>query len=881
MSKVSNMKMKDIIHKVGILMSGKDMVYYCKDINAIGEFYKLYQGGKMDNNSIEEFFLKYENEIDKEKFLLILIRNYKNIIKRSEEQLQSINSSINKEEYFKLKIEIDNEKENLKQALLLGKGMKVNIPNYYFDEKNNRYELEIIDSQELIDGANKNNAKKLREFHLLDEYVNSGKKDNENDRMEYILRKLDPSDLIGLFYDEELGKAICRIISENSILEEGIETNEQLMELKRNKEKFLEFVEGKEYKNFYSETKEILEKYVKYLDLRRLAMISAYRLEDELERKNIKSDELDTVKDILEGLLKYIKDNRIEIEFILQDNKTGKNTELKYSSKNVEQCISRFTSNSYLKKSDIEIYREKINSQEITLNQLNSEFIDKIYSNKELELIATLNEENFKYVSAKLGWKKAQIVETLKNMRECSTETLYNLIDNETLESKDIVELYMIGVINLTQIHNIMNNIDLSKEVNSRQLNQYYNDMFIQKDNTENIEDFNKYLELYKTVLLESSSQNLELHSGELMEQIVEDYNEEKREEYIQKVENYYKNGLITLNSILDWDDENILTKLYNDKLVSLEDMQELVRDKKISCKYFIEKYNEIIWDKNVDYDDRVKYIKTGYVSEDEIFNLYENNLIFEEDIKELSKMGLVSASKLQNLINGITREQLEKKSNIRLGNLNRLSKRNNDIYSNKNGTEYLQKNNQKPKLIIDPNERAEFISLFKACKADAILDTDNSFYNYEFYVIPDESGDIGLNSVVIAERYYEDKDTESRFATNNATYFFKYKDLMVLSNLKKSDLIKERKNIVFTANHTIATDKKDGKWAVNVFYAIAKTMLSSDLKEYSQENKRKIILEKLGQVYSGDEIMKILDKAIDIDLGEYNCEIEDSWDRS
>ena len=50
--------------------------------------------------------------------------------------------------------------------------------------------------------------------------------------------------------------------------------------------------------------------------------------------------------------------------------------------------------------------------------------------------------------------------------------------------------------------------------------------------------------------------------------------------------------------------------------------------------------------------------------------------------------------------------------------------------------------------------------------------------------------------------------------------------------------------------------------------------MLSSDLKEYSKENQRIIVMEKLGQMYSHEQIIKILDKGHEIDSGEHTCEI-------
>lgn len=190
-----------------------------------------------------------------------------------------------------------------------------------------------------------------------------------------------------------------------------------------------------------------------------------------------------------------------------------------------------------------------------------------------------------------------------------------------------------------------------------------------------------------------------------------------------------------------------------------------------------------------------------------------------------------------------------------------------------------------KPKLMIDPNERESLFSLLKAGKPNKVEISETSpFYNYEFYIIPDESGKVNLNSVIIAERIYEEKEehiknpnTTIKYATDNATYFFKYKDLMVLSNyLKKDDAIKETKNIIFKANHTLANGKRNGHWAASVIYGVAKTMLSSDLKEYSKDNQRKIIVEKLSKVYTYDELEKILDKGSSIDSGDSICEIID-----
>ena len=221
--------------------------------------------------------------------------------------------------------------------------------------------------------------------------------------------------------------------------------------------------------------------------------------------------------------------------------------------------------------------------------------------------------------------------------------------------------------------------------------------------------------------------------------------------------------------------------------------------------------------------------------------------------------------------------EELESHSDIRLTGLNTLTKKSSEDRFLYGYTGDINTDEEKKvKLIIDPKKREEFISLLNAYRADTDLKAGSPFFNYDFYVIPDESGGIGLNSVVIAERYYEDKYLEERVATNNATYFFKYKDLMVLSKLRKSEMTKEREGIVFTANHNIAKEGRAGSWAKSVISCLAKTMLSSDLKEYSKKEQRAIILQKLKEVYDAKEFVDILEMAKKIDEGEYICQVEE-----
>lgn len=346
---------------------------------------------------------------------------------------------------------------------------------------------------------------------------------------------------------------------------------------------------------------------------------------------------------------------------------------------------------------------------------------------------------------------------------------------------------------------------------------------------------------------------------------------------YDQAIKDYFEDGLLTLITVAEWTDENFINELYNKGLISLEDTEMLVKEQKLPLEYLSKKYIELINDEEMEYNNRLKLIRSGYVSQADILDLYKRNLLFESDLIKLAEDEFVEYKEMQRIINSRTMEELEKNSAIRLIGINSLTKKNNEIYAYSSGnSEQNQETKQTGKFIIDPNERERFLRLLRAYKANTDLEADSPFYNYEFYVIPDESGTIGLNSVVIAERYFEDKNTEIKFATDNATYFFKYKDLMVLSNLKKSEMTKERKDIVFTANHVIANEKRDGSWAKSVLSSLVKTMLSCDLKEYNKKNQQIIIRQKLKDIYTTQELNDILEMAAEIDSGAYIGEIEE-----
>lgn len=878
MSRVSKMSLKEILDEVQLILRENDIALFCDDYNVMQQFIENSAKGRNKKENVNKFLIDNEEHIDKEKLILLTVLNYREnliLIDAQKEELLK-NPEANFSQIANLHVQKREQTKNLETAIKLGKGMETFLSFYYYDDEEKRYKVDITDSRELIDGKRVSDSKNSRRFDEIDLSLKNGDETAELG-MEYIIQSILLTDLYEIFPTEQIGNDIRTMILENEALKKGLKTREELQALKtiENCDEYANLVDNINFQDMLPDIKATLREYVKYVDIDKLLLISAYRFYEGLENGYIDSRLVLSVQEILKGILLHLKNKNMRISCQLQTKRdnTYDLVDVEYSGKDIKDCIRKFTNTTYLKNTQIEEYKERIQNRELKLLEIEPKYLGIIYTEEELEKVAILSDENLRCVLTTLEWNKEKIINAISQKGECGSSLLIELINSQKIDSNDIISLYMNGNISLEQIEELKEELDLSDAINSYELIQYYNNSIEKDSNEEEKSKFDRYIDVYKEILINNNSEELEESYDELVNTLLDNY---QGEEYIKVVEDFYQRGLLTLDVLIEWNEEKIIDRFYNDKVITLEEIESLAQRNKISFEYINNIYTNLANKDEIDYDERLKYIKTGYISEEEIFKMYANNLIFEKDLRDLAEQGIITKKQLQKVIDSRTREDLEKNSSIVLKGLDMLTKIKSDIYldtiSKPKG--YLVSVNKKNKSIIDPNIRLEFIKLFKAYRALTDLNIDSPFYNYEFYVVPDENGEIGLNSVVIAERYYEDKKTEEKFALENATYIFKYKDLMVLSKLKKSEMIKERKNIVFTASHTVATEQRNGNWASNVIYGIVKSMLSSELKEYSKENQRKIVLQKLNEVYSNEEILEILDLASQIDRGEYTYEI-------
>lgn len=889
MKKLNKITLKELLDSTDLLMHLSDILYFCDDVETINEFVNsTRKNSDLNYKEIKDFLIKHENKINKQKLLLLIVKNYSDNIQLIDSILKdnTYKSKSNKSETLELIIQKQKQEQNLNIAKKIGKGIDESFAFYFYNTGTNRYDINIIDSKELIDGIKINSSANLKRFKEIDQdFMESDK--TETVGIEYLLQSIVLTDFNNIFPNEQIGDNMRTLLLENQILKNNVKTREELENLKyQNYDEYENLIENSEFHSILSDMKNLLKKYIKYVDMDNLLAISAYRFEESLENEFISIENAPAIKEILNTIIKHTKNNKT-LTLSLQDRKNNSYDlkDIEYSLTDIINCINRFTDDSYIKKSQIEEYKNKINSEELTLFDLDPQYVKICFSPSELENIAKLNSQNLQYVSTILQWNKDKILNNIKFQKNCPVELLKDFMTQKIIYPNDIISLYKDNIIDIEYIKNLKEYSNFSNEISASELISLYDNYNKNKSEENNLINYSRYLNLYKEILLNDNPKETEKYSLNFMEQMIENYDKRHIDTHITQLEEFYKQGLLTLNTIIEWNDssviETFLTDLYKENIIQLNDVKKIVKNGNLPFEYI----KQLVWEENINYEERLKLLQEGWIPEEEIFKLYSKALIREDDLLKLSQKSIISKQKTLDIINNTQLQDLEKYSNIVLviGDELQKIKRDDSLYFNEEKN--TSSKSSKPKLMIDPNERESLFSLLKAGKPNKVEISETSpFYNYEFYIIPDESGKVNLNSVVIAERIYEEKEENIKnlnktikYATDNATYFFKYKDLMVLSNyLKKDDAIKETKNIIFKANHTLATDKRNGHWAASVIYGIAKTMLSSDLKEYSKDNQRKIIVEKLSKVYTYDELEKILDKGSSIDSGDYICEIID-----
>lgn len=882
-----------------MIITGEDFGYIFKNKETSAsfiEFYNMYSRGEVEYDVIERFLLENEDCINKENFILILAKN--NIIQLcalDETMKSNMESDDNKdlrkkfiaESVFR-KRKLITEK-SLQAIITKWKGINTILPFYRYNEEEERYVIDVADSRELIDGKHVSSSKNRKKLKKINEAFVEEDEETRDIGIEYILQVLNLNDFKQAFPNTDFHNCITRLVYNRKISKEkGMSSKEADKYLISNKKECYEIIDSMKYDNFSPYIRQVLEEQIKYVDFDKLLMMAACRLENGLEQLK---DEEQThgYEEIIKIIASNIEDKERKVTFNLEYEVNGKELigiEAENSYENIKRFLGRFVNDTYLSKARIEEYREKIDSKEQSLGDLPEGYVDVIFLPSEIEERIGLSEENFIFAIDKFNWNSSEVVERIKKYNIKSTDFLTQLVSLEKLSSTDIANLYIDEVISIDEINQMASILDLSSFVNTNELNEKYSDN-LKNSKQEDNQQYKRYIDLFKSVYIDGNSEEeKEKISEEIIELIIENNPNNSKKIYIEALEHYYENGIITLDSIIHWgemlldlDKEQIVTRLCTDGLVNVKDIKTLVVKKELDFDFF----SKLVTSGDISDEIILSIVLEGLVDEKCIVNLYKQGKLTDEVIEQLAQQNIISPKKAKRLLDKVSEKELQEAEWILGGDFEKVSSEkdvDSSIYCENNSTNYEKTS----RFIIDPNQREKLFSLMGAYKkANNInVNEENPFYNYDFYVIPDEDGIKGKNSIVIAERIYEDKSTQARFAVDNATYFFYYKDIpkvisgeyknkeKALEDMESQRIIKHR------VNHFILDEQRNGHWALGVLFKTALMMSDDDEifnkdKPAQKEEALRILLEK----YSTDELRELFEQQEKIDnTNECICEI-------
>ena len=858
MSKLKDLNLNQILSKVNIKFKLVDINRFCTNVELEKKISEAIQNRSEDINQI---LLENEKDIDIDKLLFVSWLNYNEQLKKLEAKKNDLK---NKKLYFSgntIEKEIIECNQNMHSIKQLIKGKKIYLARVNINKMGKIVGTEIIASEEIINNANLNNIEKKNKKIFDDINETMSAKDEENIGMNYVLQFFESKDL-----EDAMPLEIARVINykvknatkracakEIEKLEEKISKEQDIDEESRQLDNYIR-------EKAISEIRKEIEGVLKYIDIQKVLLISVKGAEKTLE------DKLKKYGEISKGDVRsiYAIVNQV-MQYLNKDTKITEG-EFQYSYSDAEALIRRIDEETleYTSKEDVEKIKDFI-LQGGNIGNLDVEEIKALnmiqFTKDELEEIMKTSEENYAFGIVLLDLSEDKILEYAKTSGDNWSDTLTKHLYQENKITVDsVIELYYLGKVNAEFFKEFIEETKISSKINLQTINNLYINSKNEKDNEDIKNKLNKQIELYKVLKLNGKEkEELEEASEDLIYELAENFDKDN-----QDLMFYYKNGLITLSTVAQWAGDSEIEKLYQESTIQMQDVEELYNRGLLKQKT-IEK---LILNSKPEYSELLAYVFLGYISENKIEDMYMSGKIFDETLYDMAKEGVIPANKYLELTEKRSKEVLEKNAKIKLEpdlynipdkkiRINKISEKNDNILS----YGYAGKI-QKNKEIIDPEARLELFKRLGAMKANAIIeDSNNAFINYEFFVIPNEEGKPDANSVVIAERFYKDKEIKDEFSTENATYFFKYKDLMVNSNLSKKEMIEERKNIIFTANHRI------GSWAVSVLNKIAQTRASSDFKDYKKGDKRAIrVIDELRKMYTDKQIESILKQVKEID---------------
>lgn len=175
------LRVEDIIEQVKLNIKPEQVCYFLDDPKLVNEINSLKEKGELSDELLKEKIIENQknNKFDVEKLLLIIIYNYDEEIKELQRLLESdsklhghIGTSLKGMQVDSLKKVLNsqlNEKNKMKKiAQKLGEEINKVVVFYKYDDVNNKFCIDVVDSEEYIYGKKRGKNKIVKRFNKID-----------------------------------------------------------------------------------------------------------------------------------------------------------------------------------------------------------------------------------------------------------------------------------------------------------------------------------------------------------------------------------------------------------------------------------------------------------------------------------------------------------------------------------------------------------------------------------------------------------------------------------------------------------------------------------------------------------------------------------------
>lgn len=438
MAKLENMHIADIIEKTNLYLTPRTLFNIWKNLDDMPDIPKEMSGEQAllgdrkladklvrDEYELYTFLLTHDKEIDRFKFVMTILLNYKERLRMSGGmQLDPEEAEL-----------IQNGIKGIRQLI---KGTNQTVVHYNTSSDGNRItHLTIINTKEVTEGIerrNRNsNSKRLEEI----------KKDAD---FRDIMQGIFTTDIeYSIAFDETIGSDIRYMAEFNTVMREysdkirlldkNITVSEAASQIDR-----IKFVE---------EMAIALEQHIEEINIDKLLLCSAYRFIEGLEKGYIKKSGAEEVKRRLEIIRKHM----------LKNSKVTIYPDISYTLKDLERDIARFVSSeknvTYLSQEDVKELKDALLAGEITLNSLGRKnFNAMALDMATISEVLRKNPNNYIFFlrEEKCPYTKDTILNDIKNNQTCSTDLLKLLCEKTDITSQEVFDLFDNGIISVSDL---------------------------------------------------------------------------------------------------------------------------------------------------------------------------------------------------------------------------------------------------------------------------------------------------------------------------------------------------------------------------------------------------------------------------------------------